>query len=82
MTKVNETERVVLTGNISSNPLSNVSWYDGIHLLKFENSVNTTNLIIEKARCIDTRNFTITASNAVRANVTSSTELIVNCKHN
>ena len=82
VTIVNETDRAVLTGNISSNPLSNVSWYDGSRLLKFETKVNTTNLIIETARCTDTRNFTLTASNSVRVNVTSSLQLIVNCKYN
>nr|XP_022289451.1 hemicentin-1-like isoform X3 [Crassostrea virginica] len=77
---VNETEKAVLTAEVISNPLSNVSWYRGSNLLKYENSVNTTNLIIEKARCTDTRNFTLTASNTVRVNVTSSVQLIVNCK--
>ena len=78
---VNETEKAVLTAEIISNPLSNVSWYSGSNLLKYENSVNTTNLIIEKARCTDSRNFTLTASNTVRVNVTSSVQLIVNCKY-
>lgn len=40
VTIVNEAERAVLTGTISGNPLSNVSWYNGPHLLKFENAVN------------------------------------------
>nr|XP_022287393.1 hemicentin-1-like isoform X3 [Crassostrea virginica] len=77
---VNETERAVLTGKIYSNPLSTVSWYDGSRLLKFEDKVNTTYLIIEKASCTDTRTFELTASNVVRMNVTSSIPLIVNCK--
>nr|XP_022289615.1 B-cell receptor CD22-like isoform X2 [Crassostrea virginica] len=77
---VNETEKAVLTAEIISNPLSNVSWYSGSNLLKYENTVSTTNLIIEKARCTDTSNFTLTASNTVRVNVTSSAQLIVNCK--
>lgn len=81
VTIVNETQSAVLTGKISSNPLSNVSWYDGSHMVKFENAVNTTNLIIEEAKCTDTRNFTLTASNTVRVNVTSSVQLIVNCKY-
>ena len=78
---MNETEKAVSTAEIISNPLSNVSWYSGSNLLKYENSVSTTNLIIEKARCTDTRNFTLTASNTVRVNVTSSVQLIVNCKY-
>lgn len=82
MTIVNETERAILTGNISSNPLSIVSWYDGSRLMKLEDTVHNTHLIIEKARCTDTRNFTLTASNVVRVNVTSSIQLIVNCKYN
>lgn len=81
VTIVNESERVVLEGNISSNPLSNVSWFDGPRLLKFENTVNITYLIIEKARCTDTRTLTLTANNAVLVNVTSSIQLIVNCTY-
>nr|XP_022290573.1 neural cell adhesion molecule 1-like [Crassostrea virginica] len=80
VTIVNESERAVLTGNISSNPLSNVSLYDGPRLLEFENTRNITFIIKEKARCTDTKNFTLTASNAVLVNVTSSIQLIVNCK--
>ena len=81
VTIVNESERAVLTGNISSNPLSNVSFYDGPRLLEFENTRNITFIIKEKARCTDTKNFTLTASNAVLVNVTSSIQLIVNCKY-
>ena len=82
VTIVNETKRAILTGNISSNPLSTVSWYDGSRLLKFEDKVNSTYIIIEKARCTDTRTFALTASNVVKMNVTSSIQLIVNCKYN
>lgn len=78
---VNETERVVLTREISSNPLANVSWYDGQELLKSEIAVSTTSFIIEKTRCTDTKNFTLTASNALQRNVTSFAELRVNCKY-
>ncbi|XP_078334124.1 kin of IRRE-like protein 3 isoform X2 [Crassostrea virginica] len=77
---VNENERVVLTRRISSNPLSNAFWYDGTHLLKSETSVKTTNFTIEKAKCTDTNNFTLIASNALQRNVTSLVELIVNCR--
>lgn len=78
---VNENERVALTRGISSNPLSDAFWYDESHLLKSEISVKTTYLIIEKAKCTDTKNFTLIASNALQRNVTSLVELIVNCKY-
>nr|XP_022323486.1 hemicentin-2-like isoform X4 [Crassostrea virginica] len=77
---VNESERVVLTRNISSNPLSNVYWYDGEELLKNETSVNTTYILLKEAKCTDTKNFTLVASNAKQWNATSLVELIVNCK--
>nr|XP_022320733.1 hemicentin-1-like [Crassostrea virginica] len=76
----NETERVVLTRQISSNPLSNVSWFDGSQLLVSETTVNTTSFIIEKARCTDTKNFTLVVSNTPEWTVTSLVELKVNCK--
>lgn len=65
---VNEIQSAVLTGKIFSNPLSNVSWYDGSHMLKFENAINTTYLIIDEAKFTDTRDFTLPVSNAVRVN--------------
>lgn len=37
-------------------------------------------LIIEKASCTDTTNFTILASNTEEKNVTATVELLVNCK--
>nr|XP_022323489.1 hemicentin-1-like isoform X2 [Crassostrea virginica] len=80
LTIVNESERVELTRSIFSNPLSNVSWYDGEDILKNETSVNTTHIIIEKVKCTDTKNFTLVASNAKEWNATSLVELIVNCK--
>ncbi|XP_078331735.1 uncharacterized protein LOC144617641 isoform X2 [Crassostrea virginica] len=79
-TFVNETKRVVLTREIDSNPLSNVSWYDGSELLKIQTFTEITNLTIENALCADTKNFTLSVSNAVQKNVTSTVELIVNCK--
>lgn len=81
VTVVNENERVVVTRRISSNPLSNISWYDGSVLLKSEMAVNSTTFIIEKARCTDTKNFTLIVSNSLQSNVTSLVELIVNCKY-
>ena len=77
---VNKSERAVLTREISSNPLPNVSWYNGPHFLKSEVRVNITSFIIEKVNCTDTTNFTLIASNALQWNVTSMIELIVNCK--
>ena len=78
---VNETDRVVLTRNIYSNPLANVSWFDGTQLLQTQTSVNTTSFIIETVLCTDTKNFTLVASNTVQSNVTSRVELIVNCEY-
>ena len=80
-TIVNESNRVTLTREIYSNPLSNVSWYNGPNLLKSEITVNTTNLVIEKAECTDTKNFTLVASNTLEWKVTSQVELIVNCEY-
>ncbi|XP_078323845.1 neural cell adhesion molecule 1-like isoform X3 [Crassostrea virginica] len=82
---VNETERVTFTREIFSNPLSDVLWLDGRHLLESETSKTsetsvTTSFIIQNARCTDTKNFTIVASNELQRNVTSQVELIVNCK--
>nr|XP_022286587.1 hemicentin-1-like isoform X2 [Crassostrea virginica] len=77
---VNENERILLRREISSNPLANVSWYDGPRLLKSEIAVSTTTFMIEKTRCTDTKNFTLTASNALLMNVTSFAELRVNCR--
>lgn len=78
---VNKTDKVVLTRTISSNPLSDVSWFDGKKLLKSESLVNTTTFIIPKANCTDTKNFTLVAINTLETNVTSRVELRVNCKY-
>nr|XP_022323492.1 hemicentin-1-like isoform X3 [Crassostrea virginica] len=84
---VNETERVVLTRTISSNPLSDVSWFNRTQLLVSETFPTsntsrsvTTMFTIHNARCTDTKNFTVVASNALQENITSRVELIVNCK--
>ncbi|XP_078332852.1 hemicentin-1-like isoform X2 [Crassostrea virginica] len=77
---VNESDRVVLTRQINSNPLANVSWLHGTQMLKRQTFVKTTSFIIETAQCTDTMNFTLIASNIVQSNVTSRVELIVNCK--
>ena len=78
---VNETERIVLTRHIYSNPLANVSWLDGTHLLQTQALVNTTSFIIERAQCTNTMNFTLVASNIVQSNITSRVEVIVNCEY-
>ena len=75
---VNKSEGVVLTREISSNPLPNVSWYNGPQFLDSEVRVNNTSFIIDKAKCTDATNFTLIASNALQWNVTSRIELIVN----
>ena len=78
---VNETDRVVLTRQINSNPLANISWLHGTKMLKRQFFVKTTSFIIETAQCTDTMNFTLMASNIVQSNVTSRVELIVNCEY-
>lgn len=77
---VNKSDSVTLTRNIVSNPLSNASWYDETQLLKTEPSVQTTTFTIKNAKCTDTKNYTLVASNGVGNTVTSMVELIVNCK--
>lgn len=79
-TIVNESDRVVLTRKIVSNPLSDVYWYDGSELVESQKVVGNASFIIKKATCTDTKNFTIVASNTVEKNVTALVELIVNCE--
>lgn len=79
-TIVNESDIAILSKEIVSNPLSNVSWYTGSELLSIQTTVTTATLTIEKAVCTDTRNFTLIASNTVERNVSALVELIVNCK--
>ena len=87
MMVVNKTTRVELTREILSNPLPpSVSWFDGTELLESETSITsntsvTTMFTIQNARCTDTKNFTVVASNELQRNVTSRVELIVNCKY-
>lgn len=71
---------MILTRNISSNPLSNVSWYGKTELLKTQTSVTTTSFFIKRATCSDTQNFTLVVSNGVGSKATAVVELIVNCK--
>lgn len=77
---MNESEKVTITRNISSNPLSDVSWYSKTELLKTQLSVATTTFTIERATCIDTKNFTLVVNNGVGRTVTAVVELIVNCE--
>lgn len=79
-TIVNESDIAILSKEVFSNPLSNVSWYTGSELLSIQTTVTTATLTIQKAVCTDTRNFTLIASNTVERNVSALVELIVNCK--
>lgn len=80
-TTVNESQRVILTRKISSNPVSNVYWYDRSELLDAQLSTNNATLIIEKALCTDTTNFTLIANNTVGESLTAIVELRVNCEY-
>lgn len=80
-TVVNESEKAILIREVSSNPLSNVSWFRGETLMSTQFSVKNASYVIQSAKCTDTTNFTILASNIVESNVSSMVELIVNCKY-
>lgn len=80
-TEVNENEQVTLYRQIISNPLSNVSWYNGSDLLDTQWSVKNATFNIENATCTDTKNYTLLANNGVQENVTALVELIVNCEY-
>lgn len=80
-TVVNEHEKVTLRRQIISNPLSNVSWYNGSDLLDTQWLVRNATFDIENATCTDTKNFTLVANNGVQGNVTAMVELIVNCEY-
>ena len=77
---VNETDTAVMTGEINSNPLAKISWYDGERLLKTKTFTQTAILVLQNVSCIDTKNYTLVVSNVVQENVTALVELIVNCK--
>lgn len=77
---VNDSEEVILTRNIYSNPLSNVSWYNATELLKTQTLVTTASFTIERATCTDTMNYTLVATNGVGNMVSTIVELIVNCE--
>ena len=78
---VNETDTIVMTGEINSNPLANISWYDGERLLKTKTSTHIAILVLQNVSCLDTKNYTLVVSNGLQGNVTAIVELIVNCKH-
>lgn len=80
-TIVNETDYVVLSRKIVSNPLANVSWYNGSQLLVTQIAERNAAFIINRAMCTDTKNFTLVASNTVKENVSALVELIVNCEY-
>lgn len=84
---VNESERVTLSLTITSNPLANVTWYDGNKKLSTQEDIvpgNFTQKITSSftivSKCTDTKNFTVVTSNGLREAVTDLVELIVNCK--
>lgn len=77
---VNESEKITLTRDIVSNPLSNASWYDGTQLLKTEISVKTATFTKENTIYTDTKNYTLVVSNGIGNTVTAMVDLIVNCK--
>lgn len=80
-TIVNESEEVTLIRQIDSNPLSNVSWYNGSNLLKTQSSTMNATFYIKEAACTDTMNYTLIASNGVQKKVTALVELFVNCEY-
>nr|XP_034303739.1 titin-like isoform X4 [Crassostrea gigas] len=77
---VNESEKISLTRDIVSNPVSTVSWYYGTQLLKTQPSVTTATYTIENTTCTDTKNYTLLVSNGIGNTVEALVELIVNCK--
>lgn len=80
-TVVLEYEKAILNREVSSNPLSNVSWFRGQTWLSSQWSVQNAAFVIQNASCTNTTNFTLVASNSVEQNVTALVELIVNCEY-
>lgn len=76
---INTSQTVTLTRHISSNPPSDVSWYDKTKLLKTQISVLTTTFTLKDATCTDTKNYTLVVSNGIGNTVTALVGLIVNC---
>lgn len=85
---VNESSSVTLSLIITSNPLSNVTWYDNNKKLSTEKEIDsemfthkiTSSFSIVSAQCTDTKNFTVVTSNGIEYTVDTLVELIVNCK--
>lgn len=78
---VNESEKVTLIGNVTSNPLANVSWFSGTKMVKNQTLVTAASFTLENATCTDTKNYTVRASNGIRNASEVLVELFVNCKY-
>lgn len=79
-TTVNESDEIILTRTIVSNPLSDVYWINGTTVLDMQTSVEIAKFTRRTALCTDTTNLTLVAINGVEENATANVELIVNCK--
>lgn len=77
---VNETEQIIITRAISSNPSSDVYWYIKADIISLQRSVTVASFTKENATCADTKNFTVVASNGIGNNDSVMVELIVNCE--
>lgn len=85
---VNESNSVTLSLIITSNPLSNVTWYENNKKLSTKEKIDsemfthkiTSSYNITSAQCTDTNNFTVVTSNGIGYTVDALVELIVNCK--
>lgn len=85
---VNKSDSVTLSLIITSNPLSNVTWYENNEKLWTQENITsemfthkiTSSFRIVSAECIDTKNFTVVTSNGIGEIVEALVELIVNCK--
>lgn len=85
---VNESNSVTLSLIITSNPLSNVTWYNNNEKLSTQEKIDsemftykiTSSFSIVSAKCTDTKNFTVVTSNGIGYTVDALVELIVNCK--
>lgn len=86
---VNESNSVTLSLIITSNPLSNVTWYENNKKLSTKEKIDsemfthkiTSSYNITSAQCTDTNNFTVVTSNGIGYTVDALVELIVNCKY-
>lgn len=78
---VNESEQIIITRAISSNPSSDVYWYIEADLISLQKSVTVASFTKKNATCADTKNFTVVASNGIGNNDSVMVELIVNCEY-